>query len=233
MNIIRSAVPFGEDRHKLHEPQFEVIFSIPKDARSNARDVDRWYLASIKPLEAKKEPPQEAEPGYGRGGGVGPLIAGPQSRAVQLVGVRFSDGSPRDLLAKFAEFVPQGGFSRRQEVGKIELGMGGPIGSTRNQAIADVTHALTIRNIIKSSVSSPPRPNARIDETHGASRCSRYFSRFLRTLTETLLTSHGGSCYRSTCPRRVRSSRSQRISKNPACRQNRPGVDSTEGELRP
>ena len=62
--------------------------------------------------ESKKEPLKDAEnamPGYGGGGGV-PIIAGRQNRAVQLVGVRFSDGRQRDLRAKFAEIVPWQGM---------------------------------------------------------------------------------------------------------------------------
>jgi len=81
---------------------------------------------------------------------------------------RFSQSRRHDLLAKFAEVGPQQGLGmgpipliRGRE---IELGMG-PLQSTRDQTIVDVTHTRTIRNIIKSSVSSTPLPNPRFDET--------------------------------------------------------------------
>lgn len=167
-----SSIIFWSDPYKLHEPKFEVIFSIPKDAQGMVSDFDRWFLVSIKPLEAKKEPPKDAVnamAGYGEMPGAGemPIIAGPQHRAVQLVGVRFSESRRHDLLAKFAELVPQHGAGmgpiRLQKGREIELGMGGPIRSTRDQTIADVTHTRTILNIIESSVSSPRIPNPRID----------------------------------------------------------------------
>ncbi|MCI0357034.1 MAG: hypothetical protein L0211_00930 [Planctomycetaceae bacterium] len=171
-NLVFCSVSWRHERRApaseidFHGPQFEVIFSIPKDAPGRVSDFDRWYLVSIKLPEPNKESPRDTEqahPGYG--GGAGPIIVGPQSRAVELVGVRFRDGRQRDLLAKFAEFIPGGGFNRRQEVREIELGLREPSRATRDQTIADVTHTRTIFNIIESSVSSPPLPNPRLDET--------------------------------------------------------------------
>lgn len=137
------------------EPQFEVIFSIPKDAQGRVLDFDRWYLISIKPSKAKKEPPKDAVKAM-PGAGEGPIFAG--HRGVRLVGVRFNDGRQHDLLAKFAGVGPDHGK-------EIELGLEASIQSTDDHTTVDVTHTRTILNIIKSSVSRTPLPNARFDVT--------------------------------------------------------------------
>jgi len=157
MNIIYSAVPLGKDPYKPREPQFEVIFSIPKDAQERVPDFDRWYLDSIKPLEAKKEPPQDAEKAM-PGAGQMPINAGPQNRAVQLVGLRFTEDRRHERIWKFAEVG-------RQQGGEFELGI--PRNwPTCDQTLAEVAHTRTILTIIVSSFVSDPLLNPpRFDAT--------------------------------------------------------------------
>ncbi len=137
------------------EPQFEVIFSIPKDAQGEVSDFSHWYLVSIRPSATKKEQPKAAEnslPGAGRR----TIFAGPENRAVKLVGVRSSQSHRQDLLVKFAEI----GASGEKE---IELSLGDAVRSTPGEAIVNVSHGRTIRNIIHSSASWKPLPAPSFD----------------------------------------------------------------------
>lgn len=166
ITIISCSIPWrGERRAPFpeidwREPEFEVIFSIPQFPEGYVSDYrfDRWYLVSIKPLEAKKEQPKAAKnlmPGAGKS----PVFTGPEERAVRLVGVRRSEGGGgHDLLVKFEEVAPQQGR-------EVELSLAGPIGPTGDQTIADVTHTRTILNVMESSVSWTPLPKARCDVT--------------------------------------------------------------------
>lgn len=148
MNIIYSAVPFGENPHKLHEPQFEAIFSVPKDAQERTSDVERWHLASIKPLEGRKEQPKDAEKGL-PGAGEIPIVARHLQRAVRLAGMRLSESRRGGRIGKFVEVSPQQGREFELSVDAAR--------SPDEQTPAELAHTQTILAIIYSSF-SPPAP---------------------------------------------------------------------------
>ena len=87
-NIIRYSVNWRSERLapftevNFREPQFEVIFSIPKDTPGRMLDLDRWHLVSITSPEAKKEPPSGMAID---GAGEGPVFA--SHRGVRLAAV--------------------------------------------------------------------------------------------------------------------------------------------------
>ncbi|MHB1038158.1 MAG: hypothetical protein ACYC35_27470 [Pirellulales bacterium] len=162
IRIIESSTAWGQEQQGLHQPQFEVVFSMPQFPEGHVSDYkfERWYLVSIKPLEVKKDRPK-AWRGYAAGkdhAGDGPILPffGPQHRAMKLLAVRYRESREHNLLAKFAEVGPQRGR-------EIELDLGGPIQPVGDQTTADVAHTRTILNIIKSSVSGTPLPDARSD----------------------------------------------------------------------
>jgi hypothetical protein len=65
-NIIYYSIAWRNERRTpiglidWNEPQFEVIFTITKDAEKNVSDFSCWSLVSFKLLEPKKEQPKPA-----------------------------------------------------------------------------------------------------------------------------------------------------------------------------
>ena len=61
MNIIYSSASFKKNPYELHAPQFEVVFSIPRNAQGYVTDFTQWYIVSIKLPKADEKGPKLRE----------------------------------------------------------------------------------------------------------------------------------------------------------------------------